>query len=186
MLIEELAKELDGFKKMDEVGRYAVSRIQRRIADGKFKSHAPLTQQARPGGKILRNNSTLINSISYRITSQSVFIFTPLSYAKIQNDGGTVTAKKGALTIPCHPVVRTLQKRYGPSAKEVLSGLKAAGCSVWRQGRAIFYRKKGGRHKEGVMIYVLTKSITIPARPFMYLDKSEMRTVLDIIGGQLI
>ena len=186
MLIEELAKELDGLKKMDEVGRYAVSRIQKRIADGKFKVHASITQRSRPAGKILRETSTLINSISHRIVGQSVFVFTPLSYAKIQNDGGTITAKKGALTIPCHPVVRTLQRRYGPTAKEVLGGLKAAGYSVWRQGRAIFYRKKGDRHKEGVMIYVLTKSVTIPARPFMYLDKSEMRTVVDIIGGQLI
>ena len=186
MLIEELAKELDNIKKADEVGRYAVSRIQKRIADGKFTSHAAITQKARPGGKILRDNSTLINSISYRISGQSVFVFTPLVYAKIQNDGGTVTAKKGALTIPCHPVVRTLQRRYGPSAKEVLGGLKAAGYSVWRQGRAIFYRKKGGRQKEGTMIYVLTKSVTIPARPFMYLDKDEQRAVLDIIGGRLI
>ena len=186
MLIEELAKELDNIKKADEVGRYAVSRIQKRIADGKFKAHAPLTQQVRPGGKILRDNGMLINSISYRIAAQSVFVFTPLVYAKIQNDGGTVTAKKGALTIPCNPVVRTLQRRYGPSAKEVLGGLKAAGYSVWRQGRAIFYRKKGGRQKEGTMIYVLTKSVTIPARPFMYLDKDERRTVLDIIGGQFI
>lgn len=186
MLIEELAKELDNIKKADEVGRYAVSRIQKRIADGKFKAHAPLTQQVRPGGKILRDNGMLISSISYRIAGQSVFVFTPLSYAKIQNDGGTITAKKGVLTIPCHPVVRTLQRRYGPSAKEVLAGLRASGHWVWRQGRAIFYRKKGGKPKEGTMIYILKGSVIIPARPFMYLDKDEQRTVLDIIRGQFI
>lgn len=183
MLIEKLAEELENIKKMDEVGCFAVSRIQKRIADGKFRPHAAVTQRVRPGGKILRDNSGLINSISYRMSKDAVIVFTPLVYAKIQNDGGTVKAKNGALAIPCHPIVRTFQRRYGPSAKEVLDGLKASGYQVWRQGRALFYRKKGGRQKEGTMIYVLAKSVRIPARPFMFLDKSERSHVMDIIRG---
>jgi phage gpG-like protein len=106
-------------------------------------------------------------------------------YAKLQNNGGVIRAKKNWLWIPAAGT-RQLQRRYGYSPADVLRGLKAADFSVFRRGRTMCYRAKGGKKSaETKVAYYLKKSVEIPARPFFYLTPEETALIMEELGLEL-
>lgn len=181
--LDDLAKKLESPALRVRIGEFSVAAIQAKIAGGKFTPNAPLTTNVKKGSPPLSDRGLLVNSITYRTSADSVHIGTTHPGAGVNNYGGTIRAKKGFLLIPASSRTRTLNRRYGWTAKEVLAGLRADGYSVWRQGRAIFYRQKGsgsGR-KKPIMVYILKQSVTIPKREFMKLTSEEVDALFEII-----
>ncbi len=171
---------------MKEISLMGLSAIQKNITSNISPKNAPLTQKIKQGGNTLRDNDDLLGSLNARHTENSAEVGTSCPYAKIHNptDGKkeTVIRPKRAkyLCIPAGPETRTLFRKYGWSPREVISGLENRGYSVYRPYRKgtskranVIMAKKGNEKAE--VIFILKKSITISARPFMYLEQ----TVID-------
>ena len=183
--LDDLEKSLSDPSLGDRLGLYAVSSIQRKIAGGNFTPNARVTSDVKRGSPPLSDRGQLVASIDYRKTAGDVVITSNHVAAGILNSGGTITAKKSWLFIPASRKTRELQRRYGFSPKVLLSGLRADGFSVWRQGRAIFYRQKGpgSSKRRAVMVYILKKSVTIPKREFFVLTDDEIDVMLGMMRG---
>ncbi len=161
-----------------------LSAIQKNIESNINPKNSPLTQKIKKGkNTTLRDSGTLRKSLTARHTENSAEVGTNVPYAKIHNppDGRKETVirpkKSKYLCIPAGPFTRRKFRQYGWSPREVISGLEADGYSVYRP-----YKKGGGRRANVIMakkegekakvIFILKKSITIPARPFMYLSNT--------------
>ena len=183
--LESLSKALQTPAKLGTVGSMAADMIRGHIHDGKgWSPLAPATAAYRGEGKPLQDTGGLRDSITFSfVDEQTVSVGTNKPYAKLQNDGGVVRAKKNWLWIPAAGT-RQLQRRYGYSPTEVLRGLRAAGFSVFRRGRTMCYRKKGKTAKLKAAYY-LKKSVEIPARPFFYLTPEETALLMQEVGLEL-
>jgi phage gpG-like protein len=164
-----------------QVGDYMVSSVQRRINGGIGPDNAPLTVAVKRGSNTLRDRGQLLSSISSHVTGSQVAVGTNRQGAKTNHFGQTITAKGKWLWIPASSRTRTLQRRYGFKASQVMSGLKASGHSVWIQSKkggssGVVLAKKGKKGKVFV-VFVLKKSVVIPARPFMVIDRSDRDTI---------
>jgi len=182
-LLDDLAKRLDSTAKLEAIGQFAVSAIQKKIAGGRFTPNSPITSNVKKGSPPLSDRGGLIGSVHHNVSPDTVSIATNHPGAAVNNYGGTIKAKGQWLVIPVSSKTRTLQRRYGWSAKEVCDGLRSDGFSVYRAGRAIFYRVKGpgSSKKKAVMIFILKKSVTIPKREFMRLTSDEVDALFEII-----
>jgi phage gpG-like protein len=163
----------------------AVEMIRGHIRQGSgWSPLAPATAAYRGEGKPLRDTGGLRDSITFNaVDERTVSVGTNKSYARLQNNGGVIRAKKNWLWIPAAGT-RQLQRRYGYSPTDVLRGLKAAGFSVFRKGRTMCYAQKGKRAKPKVAYY-LKKSVEIPARPFFYLTAEETALLMEEAGLEL-
>lgn len=174
-------------KAMRRAGRYMVSSTQRKISKNSFTPIAPLTQELRSGskGRPLRDTGALISSITFRVNGESVIIGTNRIGARINNFGGTITAKNksGCLWIPASREVKLALQNQGGSISRLLRMYKNGGYSLFRAGNAFFVRKKG-KGNEKIMLFILKKSIKIPARNFFYIsddDDKVLRRILHVI-----
>ena len=166
-------------------GDMAAGFIQKHISDGEgFSPLAPATEEYRGKGKPLQDTGTLLRSIKAEQTGPGrATVFTELKYAPLQNNGGTITAKKDWLFIPASGT-RTLERRYGYSPREVLSGLRAAGYWVFRVGRTVCYKAKGKKRLH--VAYYLKKSVAVPARRFFYISESELAMISREVGNEIL
>ena len=90
-------------------------------------------------------------------------------------------------------VLRTFQRRYGFSAREVIAGLKKDNYIVFRPlkngrpGNVIFAQKKvisrNTMRSASIPLFILKKSITIPTRPFLFIPDAVLETMLDRVGA---
>ena len=180
--LDELERKLKSPRSRHLIGQMAVDAIRTRIVKG--NGFAPLSGATKEfrgeNAKPLRDTSHLQESFSYRFDGDSgVIVGSDNKVAAVQNDGMTIRAKKEWLFIPASAFTRQLMRRYGYSPKEVLSGLRGDGYSVFRAGRAVGYRSKrktGGEYKI-TWVYWLKKEVIIPARRFFYLDDNDLRTI---------
>jgi phage gpG-like protein len=180
--LESLSKALQTPVKLGAAGGMAVEMIRGHIHEGRgWSPLAPATAAYRGEGKPLRDTGGLRDSITFSVIDErTVSVGTSKPYARIQNNGGVIRAKKNWLWIP-GPGIRQLQRRYGYSPTEVLRGLKAEGYSVFRKGRIMVYKKPGKRSKLRTAYY-LKKSVEIPARPFFYLAPEETALIMKEVG----
>jgi phage gpG-like protein len=183
--LENLSKALQSPVKLGTIGGMAAETIRGHIREGKgWSPLAPATAAYRGKGKPLQDTGSLRDSITFNVIDErTVSVGTNKPYARLQNNGGVVRAKKNWLWIPAAGT-RQLQRRHGYSPTDVLRGLKAAGFSVFRRGRTMCYARKGGRAKPKVAYY-LKKSVEIPARPFFYLTPEETALIMREVGLEL-
>lgn len=180
-MLDSIAERMTDSKRVSRAGNVAAEIIRSHIYTG--DGMAPLsaaTQAYRGAGRPLQDTGALRDSITSEQTdAHTASVGTTKPYAAIQNNGGTIQAKKGWLFIPAAGT-RQLQRRYGYRPGAVIQGLKAAGFSVYRAGRTVCYRKKGkGSGKTpGRLIYYLKKSVVIPERKFFYLTDEETAIIL--------
>lgn len=173
----QIAEKLQDTKMVAKAGVIASDYIRNHIYSGAFEPLSPATIDYRGSGKPLQDTGSLRDSItSELVNGQTVSVGTTKIYAPIQNNGGTITAKKDWLWIP-GPRMRYYQRKYGYKVGEVLKGLKSEGFSVFRMGRTVVYKKSGRKAKTHVAFY-LKKSVVIPARRFFELTEDEKTTIL--------
>ena len=183
--LEDMAKNLDEKSKAQKAGLMASEMIRTHIYTGQgMPPLSAATTAYRGQGKPLQDTGALRDSITFElIGNNTASVGTDKVYAPIQNNGGTITAKKNWLFIPATGT-RQLQRAYGYSPTEVLNGLKANNY-VYRVGRTICYRKRG-TSKAGKVVYYLKKSVVIPKRRFFYLSDEEMSQILDEVSNDII
>lgn len=161
------------------------------MAEGFIRNHiyrseglSPLsaaTEGYRGKGKPLQDTGNLRDSITFEVTGKdTVSVGTTRKDAPIHNSGGTITAKKNWLYIPAAGT-RQLERRYGKRPKDVLSGLRSDGASVFRIGRTVCYSTGKTKGKPKVAYY-LKKSVVIPKREFFYLSDYEVKLILQEIA----
>jgi len=191
--LDDLANSLKTPSKLATIGGMAVEMIRSKIHSGNgFAPLSPATAGYRGSGRPLQDTGSLRDSITFKVLDdKTVSVGTNKPYAAIQNNGGVINAKKSWLWIPAAGT-RQLQRRYGYSVTEVLSGLKSEGYSIFRKGRTMCYReKKKKRDESGKLqnvdhvIFYLKKSVEIPARPFFYLTDKEMGLIMSEVGSAL-
>jgi phage gpG-like protein len=185
--LESLSGALQNPVKLGTIGNMAADAIRGHIHSGAgWSPLAPATKEYRGGGKPLRDTGALRDSITFQvIDKRTVSVGTNKPYAKIQNNGGVIRAKKNWLWIP-GPGLRKIQRKEGGgfSVTDVINYYKNKGYSVFRKGRTFCYRakkKSGGKYADRVLFY-LKKSVEIPARPFFYLTAEETRMIMEEVG----
>lgn len=178
---------------MKELSLKALSAIQKNIESGVKPDNAPLTKAVKQGNSTLRDSGKLRASLTARHSETEAVVGTNVPYAHLHNpeDGRTETVirPKGAkfLCLPAGTYTRTLFRKYGWSPREVIAGLEAKGFAVYRpykrgggdRSNVIMAKEKG---KEPFAVFILKKSIKVPARPFMYLPDDVMAAIEKRIG----
>ncbi|MDY4466143.1 MAG: hypothetical protein SPE30_07650 [Candidatus Treponema excrementipullorum] len=185
--LDRLGENLKTAAKKAKLGVMAADMIRDHIYKGEgFAPLSAATRAYRGDGQPLRDTTALLNSItSEQVNDTTISVGTTKVYAPIQNNGGVIRPKKGKwLWIPAAGT-RQLQRRYGYSVTQVLTGLKGEGYSVYRAGRTVCYRKKGGKKKASKVVFYLKESVEIPARKFFYLSDEEINQLKEELGNEL-
>lgn len=171
---------------MRRVSKYLVSSAVRKINGNIPPENAPLTQEVKQGNKTLRDNGQLMASIAPQNGKDWAAAQTNKKQAKILQEGGTVTAKGKSLAIPASYQTRLLMRRYNAQKpRELIEAMKADGYSVFRLKKEgggntniLLAKKKRG---EPFALFILKKSVKIPARPYLYLDEADEKFVTNEI-----
>ena len=172
----------------------ALSAIQKNIESGIKPDNAPLTKIVKQGNNTLRDTGKLRASLTARHSETEAAVGTNVPYAHIHNpeDGRTATVlrpkKAKFLCLPASAYTRTLYRTYGWSVREVIKGLEKEGFAVYRpykkgmrvRANVIMAKKKG---ENAFALFILKKSITVPARPFMFLPNDVMAAIEKRIGA---
>lgn len=178
---------------MRELSLIGLSAIQKNIENGIKPDNAPLTKAVKQGNNTLRDIGTLRSSLTARSTETEAIVGTNVSYAHIHNpeDGRTATVIRPKntkfLCLPASFETRKLLRKNGWSVRGVISGLEKEGVAVYRpykrgskiRANVIMAKKKG---ENAFALFILKKSITIPARPFMFLPNDVMAAIEKRIG----
>lgn len=183
--LEDMAKNLDEKSKADKAGKFAMEAIRGHIyyATGMPPLSAATTAY-RGQGKPLQDTGALRDSITYELVgNNTASVGTNKVYAPIQNNGGTITAKKNWLFIPAAGV-KKLEGSFGYGPTNVLKGLKVKNY-VYRVGRTICYRERGTT-APGRVVYYLKKSVVIPKRRFFYLSDEEISQILSEVSNDIL
>lgn len=158
---------------------YMVSKTQDRIAHGQYQNNAPLTVALKGSSKPLADTGLLLSSINGRVEGDKAIISTNRIGARINNEGGKITAKKSRLWIPAQKWVRTKVLALGTTG--TLKYLKQRG-SVWFTKNAIMYKPKKGKAQ---VVWILKKSVNIPQRRFMYINDQDIKVMASYFKGLL-
>lgn len=185
-----LSLNIDSSAINKRIAEYMVSSTQRKINAGIRPANAPLTTAVKQNSKTLRDRGQLLSSITSRSDATSAIVGTNHIGAKIHQYGGTIKAKKKWLFIPASSWTRAQQRRYGFAPGEVMKGLKENGYNVWYQvnqnSGVVMAEKKLKRYRrdsEGkkihnaLVLFILKKSVKIPARPFLYVDETDHKVI---------
>ena len=183
--LEDMAKNLDEKSKAKKVGLMASEMIRSHIYTGEgMPPLSAATTAYRGQGKPLQDTGALRDSITYElIGNNTASVGTNKVYAPIQNNGGTITAKKNWLFIPAAGV-KKLEGSFGYGPTNVLKGLKVKNY-VYRVGRTICYRERG-TNAPGRVVYYLKKSVVIPKRRFFYLSDEEISQILSEVSNDIL
>ena len=136
---------------LNSLGVIALRQIKARIRGGLIR---PSTNKT---GTTLVRSAKLINSLTYRGEGNQVLIGTNLAYARIQHEGGTIRPKSARfLAIPLCPAAAARKPR------DFTDTFIAKG---------VIFQKQPG--KAPLALYALKRSVTLPARPYLFLDESD-------------
>ncbi|MBR1403479.1 MAG: phage virion morphogenesis protein [Treponema sp.] len=167
---------------MRKISKHLVSSAVGKINRGVPPENAPLTQEVKQGNKTLRDNGQLMASIAPQHGNDFAAAQTNLAYAKINQEGGTITAKGRALAIPASYKTKLLMRKYNAQkARELIEAMRADGYSVFKMkddnGKStnILLAKKG--RGKPFALFLLKKSVKIPARPFLYIDDADEKYI---------
>ncbi|MBP5283650.1 MAG: phage virion morphogenesis protein [Treponema sp.] len=176
--IGSLAERLKGEKLepvMRRISRHLVSSAVGKINGNIPPENAPLTQEVKQGNKTLRDNGQLMASIAPQNGRDWASANTNLKYAKIQQTGGTIYSKGKGLWLPAGAKTRTLMRRYNAQKPaELIQAMKGDGYSFFRTGKVFCAKKKKG---EPFALFIIKQSVTIPARPFLYIDEKDEKHI---------
>ncbi len=162
---------------MRKISMHLQSKAQGRINSNTPPQNSPLTVENKKGGQTLRDTGQLMSSISAHSGGNWASAGTNLKHSKALQQGATITPKKaGWLWIPAGFHVRKLMNQCNATtAGELIPALRSAGWRMWRQGRVFMGKAKSGASP--VALFILKKSVKIPARPFLYIDDADEKFI---------
>ena len=139
-------------------------RIKQRIRNGEI---VPETTGKR-SGRTLYTRGHLARSIKYRMEGNKIYLTagdTSVPYARIQHEGGTIVPKTSKyLAIPLTAKAKLYKPRQFPEATFIAKGY--------------IFSKQGDKP---VAQYKLVKSVTIPARPYLYVGPNDMKQIDELV-----
>lgn len=153
---------------MQKLSKFLVSSAVKKIHGDIPPANSGLTQAVKQGNKTLRDNGQLMASIAPQNGKNWAAANTNVKYAKINQEGGTIQGKAKGLWLPAGARTRTLSRQYNAqSAGELISAMRNAGYSFLRIKNVFMAKKKKGKP---FPLFVIKKSVTIPSRPFLYIN----------------
>lgn len=167
---------------MKRIAAYGVSSTLGRFRDQAGPDGTPWPASRR-GGKTLRDSGRLAASIAGRSDARSAVWGTNLAYAAVHQFGGTIRPRDArALAIPIHPSAQGRSPREWPDGELTL---------IARPGRPpLLVRVIGGEgsraRRRWVLMYVLVRSVTLPARPFLGLSDGDVAVIVDALGDHVL
>ena len=165
---------------MPKIALYLQSSADKRIRDGVSPGNAPLTKAVKQGDKTLRDSGALASSITRHHGSLWADASTNLHYAKLQQRGGTIQGGTKGLWIPAGSETRRLMRKYNArSAGSLIKAMKNDKYNFYRRNN-VFIAIKGAKGKP-FALFIIKKSVRIPSRPFLYIDKNNERFIAKII-----
>lgn len=160
---------------MRKMSKYLVSSAVRKINSNIPPENAPLTQKVKGGKNTLRDNGQLMASIAPQNGKDWAAAQTNLKYAKINQEGGEITGKGKGLWLPASAKTRTLMRRYNAQKPgELINAMKADGYSFSRTGKVFCAKTRKGKP---FALFLIKRSVKIPARPFLYIDDADERYI---------
>ncbi|MDR2049073.1 MAG: phage virion morphogenesis protein [Treponema sp.] len=183
-----IARVPEAFK---HIAHYLRSRADKRIKEGVPPPNSPLTARVKRGNLTLRDSGALMRSLATHAGDLWADTSTKLKYARIQQEGGTIRSKGKGLWIPAGPETRRLMKRYGTQKPGALiAAMKADDYDFFSRKKVFCAYKKGKTLKNGrkgpdgkpFALFVIRSSVTIPARPFLHIDRADELYILNYLG----
>lgn len=181
---KERRADFDETRLLKRAGRYMVSSTISKISRTDSPPNAPLTIAVKGSSKPLRDTGALMTSINSRVVGNTAVVGTSRSGARLQQEGGTITPKKTAkLWIPASYKIRKELRANGNSITRMLSKYTSSGYRLFfpKTGKSVMARK--GREK--TLLFVLKKSVTVPARPFLYFSASDEAAIAKMLEGTI-
>jgi phage gpG-like protein len=130
------------------------------------------SQGSREGGRVLIQSGRLMNSLRRRHNAREATVYSRDVRARIHELGGTIVPRRAkALTIPLCPEAR--RKRATEFDRKKTFLLK-------RPGKDPVIMLKGEEGGQATALYVLKKSVRIPARPFLRPPEDELREMIEL------
>ena len=141
------------------------AQLQKNVEEACIFVQRDARRNVRTGGSsgLHRITGHLVNSIVYEMGRLTGKIGSNLRYARIHELGGTISAGSGALAVPVHPDAR---KSGGPHNMTDLTFIPRKGKPPLLVRERTFGKIGGGRKAIDIM-FVLLKSVRIPARPYL-------------------
>ena len=182
--LDALGRRLADPGLLSTLGSAAVAQVQKNIEAGPWTPNAPLTQDVKRNGKPLRDSGALLASIAFRVDGDHVVIDTNHPAAEILHNGGTITPKRSRfLAIPAGRETRAFMRQYGLTPRACIEGMKASGYSVWVDKSVIMARK--GKTGKPRVLFILRRSVTIPARHFLRLPEERVRILERVVARRI-
>ena len=176
--IGQISKRLKGGvlePTMRKLSNHLVSSAVGKINGNIPPENAPLTREVKQGDKTLRDNGQLMASIAPHNGNDWASANSNLKYAKINQEGGTITSKGKGLWLPASAETRRLMRKYNAQKPgELIDAMKGDGYSCWRTGKVFCAKKKKG---EPFALFVIKDSVNIPARPFLYISEQDEKYI---------
>jgi phage gpG-like protein len=178
---------------MRKAAAYLRSSADRKIRDGVPPPNSPLTSSIKRGGQTLKDSGDMARGIASHSGALWADASTNAKQARLLQEGGIIRPKKAkALWIPAGPKTREMMKRYGAHTPGDLikamesddyKGFYTSSSKVYcmyKKGKAL---KGGGTGKGGkpFALFIVRSSITIPPRPFLYIDGKDASYLFNLV-----
>jgi phage gpG-like protein len=173
---------------MQKAAAYLRSGADRKIRDGVPPPNSPLTAAVKRGNQTLRDSGDLARSIASHSGALWADASTNKKQARLLQEGGTVSARRAkALMLPAGPMTRTLMKRYGAhSPRDLFRLMEIDGYEIFRpKGKRVYLARKGKRGKP-FALFIARSSVSIPARPFLYIDGRDEAYLVELVRGGIM
>lgn len=168
--------------RLEHAARHMVSSTQDKIQRGIPPANAALTVALKGSSKPLNDTGALVLSISSRTDGDKAVIGTNRIGARINQFGGTITPKKRTrLWIPASKQIKIELEDCGNKIEVLLNRYKQRGyfCFVSKSGKFFLASRK----RKVIRLFILKKSVVIPARPFLYFSDDDIRVVKEMFRG---
>jgi phage gpG-like protein len=176
---------------MRRAAMYLQSSANKKINAGVGPANAPLTQEVKGGGRTLRDRGELAQSVAPHSGDLWADASSNLVYARIQQEGGTITPTSArALFIPASAKTRDKMRSYGASTpRSLIAAMKSDNYGFFRKGRVFFAYQKGktlksgkaGKNGKEFALFIISHSVKIPARPFLYIDEKDEAYLVKLV-----
>lgn len=164
---------------MPKIAAYLQSCANKKINQGVSPANAPLTAAVKQGNRTLRDTGALAASIAAHSGKDWADASTNLKYARLQQEGGTITGRGKGLWIPAGARTRQLMRQYSATSPgQLIRAMKGAKWKMWRAGKT--WMAQRGKQAPFVL-FIIKNKVEIPARPFLYIDQKEETYIMKLI-----